>query len=533
MTAKHLVRVRGLWVTYRQGDRVINAVNGIDIDIDDGEAYGLIGESGSGKTTAAFAIANGLPRTSRIQASEISVAETDMLRLRGKRLRFFRAKTIGIVYQDPTTALNPTMRVGSQIGEVFAVLGHPRRDIPAMVERALNEVLLPDAGQLARRYPYELSGGQQQRVVIAMALAARPKLLLLDEPTTGLDTTTQAEMFTLLADLRTRHQFASMLISHDLALVEATCNRIGVIREGRLVDSTSSGELRRPGRHEYTQSLIQATPAFNLESLRNGEEPGPSRENLPATSVAEVANLYKTYGDSVALAGIDLALRRGEILGVVGESGSGKSTFGRALAGLVDYTGVIDFRREESPSIDGQDQRTFKHAPSQAVQMVFQNPESSLNPRRTVRQTLERAIQLLGGDQTVEHLAAEVGLAPVLLGRLPAQLSGGQKQRVAIARAFAGRLAIVVCDEPTSALDVSVQAKIVELLKSLQAQTGVTIVFISHDLAVVREIADRIAVLRHGRIVEIASAKDVFERPVHPYTKLLLESALLRPLSTH
>ncbi|MGC0363862.1 peptide/nickel transport system ATP-binding protein [Rhodococcus sp. 27YEA15] len=498
--------VRSLTVEYTTTRGTRTAVDDLSFTIARGEAYGLVGESGSGKSTAAAALVRHLADSAVVRSGEIDLSGTDVLALEPEPLRQYRSQRVSTVYQEPGRALNPTMRVGVQIAEALAVGARGR--IPATgspeVLDLLDRVGLPSPDLLGQRYPHQLSGGQAQRVVIAMALAVQPELLILDEPTTGLDVQVEASILGLVNELRSELDAAVLLISHNLPLVGAHCDRVGVLRNGVLVEEGVAGEVLTRPRHEYTRTLVEALPDIDA--------PKPQwlvREDSPV--VVSVRGLRKTYGNAVAVAGVDLDIRQGEVVAVVGESGSGKTTLGRAIAGLTDHHGVVDVFAPSS----------HRHP----VQVVFQSPDATLNPRRSARRILARAIRLLGGESTVEELADRVGLEPELLDRLPGELSGGQKQRVAIARAFAGPSSLVVCDEPVSALDVSVQARILALLRELQVTSGVSYLFISHDLAVVRALADRVVVMRSGVVLESGPADQIYANPQHPYTRTLIEAA--------
>jgi peptide/nickel transport system ATP-binding protein len=523
-----VVRMSGLTVSYRARQRSVPAVRGLDLAIGLGESYGLVGESGSGKSTAAMALTRYLPTGTEITAAELSVAGASVLDLDPTALRAFRASALAVVYQEPGLALNPTMPVGEQIAEVYRLHGAHRAAARASALAAIERVRLSPPKQIAGRYPHELSGGQQQRIVIAMALASGPKLLILDEPTTGLDSRVETEIMALIDQLRGELGFATLLISHNLPLVAAHCQRIGVLRDGELVEEGPTADVLLAPRHPYTRALIAALPDISAVRRERSKSADPERSRPPsAVSGSEsaapdgplvtVANLTKNYHRKTALRDVSFTIGRGEVLGLVGESGSGKSTLGLALAGLTGYQGAISFHVTD---------RRRGGKPLPRVQVVFQGADASLNPRRTVRKVLARSIELLGGTQTVEELAARTGVAEELLDKLPSQLSGGQKQRVAIARAFAGQVPLVICDEPTSALDVSSQARLLDLLTELQERSGVSYLFISHDLAVVRQVSDRIGVLYDGELVELKAADEIFERPEHPYTQSLVDSAL-------
>jgi peptide/nickel transport system ATP-binding protein len=512
------VSVKNLTVAYRGRVRQSTAVANLTFAIARGESYGLVGESGSGKTTAAMALTRYLPENSTVTADHLMVGGVDVLELDAKQLRDFRATELAVVYQEPGLALNPTMPIGQQVSEIYRLHGASRAAALDLTVGALGRVRLPAPDSMVRRYPHELSGGQQQRVVIAMALAAEPALLVLDEPTTGLDSGVEAEIMSLIDELRSEIGFASILISHNLPLIAAHCERIGVLRNGELVEEGAAADVLMAPRHPYTRMMVAALPDLSV-----GRAPAPAlaivdradgdQEAAPTAPIVTVHGIVKRFGGSLALNDVSLTIGRGEVLGIVGESGSGKTTLGRVIAGIttVDEGAVI---------VD----RVVRGVPP--VQVVFQNPDSSLNPRRTVRQVLGRSIRLLGGTQSVEELADTAGLAADLLDRLPHQLSGGQKQRVAIARAFGGQSPLIVCDEPTSALDVTIQKRILDLLVELQERTSVSYLFISHDLAVVRQLSHRIGVLHQGRLVEIGDAEQVFEAPRHDYTASLVESSL-------
>jgi peptide/nickel transport system ATP-binding protein len=531
-----VVRVAGLTVSYRTRRATVAALHGLSFEIGAGESYGLVGESGSGKSTAALALTRYLPAGTELTAAELTVAGSPVLDLDPPALRAFRASALAVVYQEPGLALNPTMPVGEQIAEVYRLHGSHRSAAREATLAAIARVRLTPPEQIADRYPHELSGGQQQRIVIAMALASEPQLLLLDEPTTGLDSRVETEIMALIDQLRAELGFASLLISHNLPLVAAHCQRIGVLRRGVLVEEGPAADVLLAPQHPYTQALIAALPDINATRRSRSEQDSnhysersrafaptsspqspAADEAAPVEPLVTVNNLTKRYNRRTALRDVSFTIGRGEVLGLVGESGSGKTTLGMSLAGLTGYEGTISFHATDR-------HRGRKVLPR--VQVVFQGADASLNPRRTVRRVLTRSIELLGGTGTVEELAGRTGLDEELLDKLPNQLSGGQKQRVTIARAFAGEVPLVICDEPTSALDVSSQARLLDLLTELQERSGVSYLFISHDLAVVRQVSDRIGVLYDGELVELKAADEIFTRPEHPYTQSLVDSAL-------
>jgi peptide/nickel transport system ATP-binding protein len=495
-----VVRVEGLRVDYTIDGVRRRVVDDVDLTIHAGESYGLVGESGSGKSTIALALTRYLPPNAAVAADRLEVAGDSVLLLDRERLRRYRAQSIGVVYQEPGLALNPTSTVGAQLAEVFRVAGASRAGARAAAVEAARDVDLPRPEEIVRRYPHELSGGQQQRVVIAMALATDPRLLILDEPTTGLDSRVEAGILALIERLRRERRFATLLISHNLPLVASHCDEVAVLRHGRVVERAEARRVLTRPVHPYSRELVASLPSLDAVPSR----PGGARAPL-----LELRDVRKDFGRKRALDGVSLTIGAGEIVGLVGESGSGKSTLGRIAAGLTAHQG----------------ERILHTDARIPVQVVFQNPDASLNPRRTVRQVLTRAIRLLGGDTDARRLADTVGLPGHTLDKLPRELSGGQKQRVAIARAFAGPVPLVVCDEVTSALDVSVQARILDLLADLRERTGVAYLFVSHDLAVVRSLADRIVVLNDGRIVEEGPADDVFRSPRADYTRELVQAA--------
>ncbi|MBO1739207.1 ABC transporter ATP-binding protein [Leifsonia sp. TF02-11] len=504
-----IVDVKTLAVDYRIGGARRRVVSDVDLTIHAGESYGLVGESGSGKSTIALALTRYLPANARISADRLIVDGHDVPSLDSTGLRRYRAGSVGVVYQEPGLALNPTSSIGAQLAEVYRIAGASRSDAWAAAVAAAASVDLPEPDAILRRYPHELSGGQQQRAVIAMALATDPRLLILDEPTTGLDSKVEAGILDLIERLRRERRFATLLISHNLPLVATHCDRVAVLRQGTVVERAEARRLLTRPTHPYSRELVAALPSLDGR---------PGRERAESTTLLDLRSVTKDFGRKRALDGVSLTVAAGETVGVVGESGSGKSTLGRIAAGLTSHGGTRE--------LNGPAGRI-------PVQVVFQNPDASLNPRRTVRQVLTRSIRLLGGDWAPGTLADAVGLTGDVLDKLPRELSGGQKQRVAIARAFAGPVPLVVCDEVTSALDVSVQAQILDLLADLRDRTGVAYLFISHDLAVVRSLADRIIVLKHGRIVEEGRPDELFTSPREEYTRELVGAATALRAALH
>jgi peptide/nickel transport system ATP-binding protein len=578
------LELRDLKVAYRVQGRELLVLRGVSLAIAPGESYGLVGESGCGKSTAALAALRALPRVGRIVGGEVLVDGQDIGKLDAAGLRALRARKISMVYQDPGRALNPSLTVARQLTEVFEAIGITGSEARDRAEAMLARVQISGPARVMAAYPHQLSGGMQQRVVIAMALAKDPSLLVLDEPTTGLDATVEAEVLDLIATLRREFATSVLFISHNLAVIERMCDRVGVLYAGSLVEEGGADALMTRPLHPYTARLLRCLPAAGrrksdgrLETISGflpppgaliagcvfaprcdlateichttpppavhvGAEPpppaqssasvfaaGPDATGRPALRAIGVSKTFRVGGLAVhAVTDVSVTLAAGETLGLVGESGSGKTTLARLLLGLLpaDPGSLIELDGVAVAS----HAKGRSRAHQKALQIVFQNPDSALNRSHTVRHLIGRSLSRLGGllgrqrEARMHELVSAVRLTTRHLGMRPRQLSGGLKQRVAIARAFAGDPRVVICDEPTSALDVSVQAAILNLLADLQASAQVSYIFISHDLGVVRYLSDRIAVLYLGRIMEIGPAEAVFNGPHHPYTEALLSA---------
>jgi peptide/nickel transport system ATP-binding protein len=549
--AAPLLSVRDLSVDFRTRGGTVHALRSIGFDVAAGEIVGIVGESGSGKSVTAYTLLGLLEASARVVSGRAMFEGGDLLTLSQPALSELRGAAMSIVFQNPRSALNPIRPVGLQIADVIA-----RHDpggpvaLGARVVEVLRQMRIADPERRAGAYPHQLSGGMCQRIGIGMALACSPRLLIADEPTTGLDVTTQAAVMDLLRDAVRARSAGAILITHDLALASEYCDRIVVMQRGEVVEDASVAEVFAHPRHPYTQRLLRSTPSSVavIDDLLPDEEtlpPPPPPRPPGAAPVLEVRGLSKTYTlsrrrrlqdfwrrpDHAALRavdGVDLVIRPGEAVGLVGESGCGKSTLSRMINRLIpsDAGQVL----LDGVPIQGISPSRFARLPQRRrVQMVFQDPTESLNPRFNVFDAIADPVrQLLPREPgaalraRVERAAAQVGLPLDLLTRFPHQLSGGQKARVGIARAMVVGPAVLVLDEPTSALDVSVQAVVLKLLVRLRRQEGVALLFVSHDLNVVRLICDRIMVMHRGRVVESGTADQVFQRPAHDYTRTLL-----------
>jgi microcin C transport system ATP-binding protein len=505
-------------------------VEGVSFEIGPGETLGLVGESGSGKSVTALSVPQLLPYPhARHPSGSIRFEGAELVGAPEHRLQRIRGNRIGMIFQEPMSSLNPVMTVGEQIEEVLQA--HQGLDRPAARERALvllRRVRLPEPERRLRSYPFELSGGQAQRAMIAVALANDPRLLIADEPTTALDVTVQAQILGLLRELREDLGLALMLITHDLAIVRKMADRVCVMQGGRIVETGSTAALFADPRHPYTRMLLAAEP-------RGAPVPVPAEapvvlqaEGLGMRFPIRSGLLRRVTGHVQAVRGVSLSVREGQTVGVVGESGSGKTTLGRLLLRLVDGEGRIRF---DGADITGRPRRALRPM-RRAFQIVFQDPVSALSPRMRVEEIVGEGLRIHGigapgPDRTarIEAALAEVGIDPATRRRFPHEFSGGQRQRIAIARVLVLKPRLIVLDEPTSALDRSVQAQIVELLRDLQARHGIAYVFISHDLAVVRALADAVIVMKDGTVVESGPAAGLFARPRHPYTRSLFRAA--------
>ncbi|MFD0275124.1 ABC transporter ATP-binding protein [Kitasatospora sp. NPDC127111] len=510
-----VLEVRDLKVEFAD----VTAVAGVGFELAAGETLGIVGESGSGKSTTALALLRMLPAGGRISDGSVLLDGRDLATLPEPALREVRGRRIAMIFQDPMSSLNPVLTVGRQLDEALRAHGGANRaKRTARAVELLDLVGIPDAAKRLRDHPHQFSGGQRQRIMIALALAGDPDVLVADEPTTALDPTVQQQILRLLERVNRERGTALVLISHDLGVIAQTCRRILVMHRGSVVEHGPTDDVLARPRHPYTKRLLAAVPRLDEPSS------AAAHSTPDGDPLLTVSGLRKTYGPRrrpvTALDGVDLVLRPGETLGLVGESGSGKSTLARALVRAHAPTaGDIRYRGEELAA---------SRAARREIQMVFQDPYSSLNPRMTVGRILaEPLIAHRIGDRAeraarVAELLEQVGLDPAAADRHPRAFSGGQRQRIGIARALAPRPSVLICDEPVSALDVSVQAQVLDLLTRLQRELGLAILFIAHDLAVVRQVSHRIAVMHRGRIVETGPADRIATDPEHPYTAGLL-----------
>jgi len=528
-----LLDVRDLAVSFRLDRSTVEAVRGVSFDLSRGETLGLVGESGCGKSVTARSIMQLLPNTARLgRESRISFAGARLDGMADRDLQRLRGNRMGMIFQEPMTSLNPLYRIGSQIAESLRLhRGLGRGPARERARALLEEVRIPEAAARLDQYPHQLSGGQRQRVMIAMAIANEPDLLIADEPTTALDVTVQAEILSLLKGLQQRYGMAILLITHDLGVVRRVCDRVAVMRHGALVECGTTAALFAAPTHPYTRALIAAEPRG-----RPAPVPADARPILQARNVSVVFRLH--WGGLLrrrsmllrAVDGVSLSLMQGQTLGVVGESGSGKSTLGRALLRLEKLDGgQVTFDGQRIETFNRQQMRPLRPR----MQVVFQDPFASLNPRLSVRHILAEGLVVNRiGANAAEREArmraalADVGLSVGALNRFPHEFSGGQRQRIAIARALVLQPEFVLLDEPTSALDLSVQAQIIDLLRGLQARLGLSYLFISHDLKVVRALCHDVVIMKDGRVVEQGPCEQVLTQPREDYTRRLVDAAL-------
>ena len=524
-----VLSVRDLNVQVATPSGAMTVLDGIDFDLMPGETLCLAGESGSGKSMTALSIMGLLPKpTARITGGSIRLGDTELTQLDEAGYRDVRAARIAMIFQEPMTSLNPVLRIGTQLQEVL--LEHrvcTRAEARVHALRLLEDVRLTDPERRLKQYPHELSGGMRQRVMIAMALACDPEILIADEPTTALDVTVQAEILDLIRALKAEHGTAVLMITHDMGVVAEMADRVIVLRHGQALERAPVRELFSAPQTSYARELLAAVPRLGSAPARPAPEAGP-----PVLDVADLTVRFDVHGGLMnrtvarvhAVEGVDFAIAPGETLALVGESGCGKSTIGKALLGLVPWTGSIRVAGRHAAGLSARRLKPLRRD----IQMVFQDPGASLDARMPVGRQVAEPLQVHGlarGSELEERTAwlfRRVGLSPDQMRRYPHEFSGGQRQRICIARALALRPKVIVADESTSALDVSVQAQVLDLLRELQAEEGIAYLFISHDMAVIDQVADRVAVMRLGQIVEHGSRDAVLRSPAHPYTQRLL-----------
>lgn len=503
-------------------------IENVSFSLDAGEVLGIVGESGSGKSTASLALLGYARAGARITKGSIKIEGTDILALDAAGLRAARRSLVSYVAQDPATALNPAMRLSTQLLEMLDL---PRDEALQQIREVLLAVGLPNDDAFIKRRAGELSGGQQQRIAIAMAVIARPRLIVLDEPTTGLDVSTQMKVLELVKKLCAEYQIASIYVTHDLAVVAEVADYTIVMKDGHVVETGSARRVLLEPEHPYSKELIAATPSTKVRSQWEGDQLAePVAEDVP---LLRVSNLTASYGQTQVLHGVDLTVRSGECLAIVGESGSGKSTLSRCLIGL-HHNWQGEARLNGSPLAVSSMKRS--HEDRRAMQYIFQNPYGSLNPRHDIETILRTPLSLFhdvrGGAARKQIAAAleRVEMPARMASMYPAELSGGQRQRVAIARALLASPDLLICDEVTSALDVLVQSSVIDLLRGL-LKDGLGMIFVTHNLAVVRNIAHNVAVLNRGDIVEYDSVDTVLDSPRDPYTQSLLANTLDLPVA--
>ena len=549
-----LLQVRDLRIAFRVDKKnTVEAIKGISFDLPKNATVALVGESGSGKSVSSLAVMGLLPPDTTLvdPGSSVLFEGRELLQLPVAERRRLCGKDIAMIFQEPMSSLNPVFTVGFQIGEVLRLhMGMSKRAARARTLALLEEVGIPDPAAKIDAYPSQMSGGQQQRVMIAMAIACEPKLLIADEPTTALDVTIQKQIMELIATLQKKHRMSVLFITHDLGLVAEIADRVIVMRHGEVREEGSAAQVFGAPRDRYTQALLHCRPKLDARPMRlpviddflngQGEPPGrlPQRARGYAPddeNVLVVNNLQKSFWLREGLFGkrefravkdVSFTLPRGKTLGVVGESGSGKTTVGLTLLRLHRATGgSVLFEGRDLLAMPEREYAPYKRR----IQIIFQNPYASLNPRFTVGQILLEPMRIhrIGADdrertKIVHGLLERVGLPAAAFGRYPHEFSGGQRQRIAIARCLTMKPEILVCDESVSALDVSVQAQVLNLLQDLQDEYKMSYIFISHDLSVVRHIADRVMVMHHGSVVEMADSDALYSNPQHPYTRSLL-----------
>lgn len=525
-----VLTVKDLRVTFGDGDASVRAVRGVTFDLCRGETLALVGESGSGKSVTALAALQLLPQTAYFPTGEIVMCGTSVIGASEEAMRQIRGDAVGIVFQEPMTSLNPLHSIEKQVGEVLEIhRGMDESSVRARVLELLDLVGLRDAEKRLSALPHELSGGQRQRVMIAMALALEPDILIADEPTTALDVTIQAQILALLEDLQARLGMAILFITHDLSIVSRIADRVCVMKAGEIVEQGDVDVIFKDAAHPYTQRLLAAQPRVGKPHEGISAEELVGTDDLKVWFPIKKGVIRRTVDHVKAVDGVSFSLRPGQTLGVVGESGSGKTTLGLALLRLIESKGSIRLDGQRIDDLSRNDVRPLRRR----MQIVFQDPYGSLSPRLSVGQIIEEGLIVHDMEPNqndrrsrVADVLTDVGLSPESMDRYPHEFSGGQRQRIAVARALVLQPKLLILDEPTSALDVSVQAQMVDFLHELQDRYGLSYLFISHDLRVVRALADDILVMKAGKVIEHGAAIDVFDNPQELYTQALMSAAL-------
>ncbi len=523
-----LLSVENLSLTV-EGNTLLKAIS---FEIKQGEVFALVGESGSGKSLTSLAIMRLLPDVISVSSGDIKLKNDSLFALPEYKMQKIRGKSIAMIFQEPMSALNPVMTIGVQVAEVIKMhLGLKKDAIKQKVISLFEEVALKDPQERYNWYPHQLSGGQKQRVMIAIALACEPDLLIADEPTTALDVTIQAQVLKLLKKIQVQRNLSILFITHDMAVVAQVADRVAVMRHGEILEEAECHTFFHTPQHTYTQSLLK--DASTSKEVRQSVE-NPEKllevEGLKVHFPVKKGFFQRTVGFIKAVDGVSFSIPKGKTLALVGESGSGKSTTGQAILSLIPTTeGVIKFGNQDLAHLDSAALKPYRRK----IQVIFQDPFSALNPRMTIGDIIREGMVSLGigakdrasQDVKISELLVKVDLKAEHMYRYPHEFSGGQRQRIGIARALAVEPELIICDEPTSALDVSVRTQILKLLQKLQEESGVSYLFITHDLSIVPVIADEVAVMKEGKIVEQGSVESVMGNPQHPYTQKLLKSA--------
>ncbi|WP_067049106.1 ABC transporter ATP-binding protein [Moritella sp. JT01] len=530
MLNQPILQVRHLSVSFTTNDGMVDAVKNVNFDLKSGETLAIVGESGSGKSVSSNALMCLLPDNGIVSSESSIIFEgQSILDKTERQMQSIRGDRIGMVFQEPMTSLNPYLRVGIQVAE--AMMCHrkvSKKQAKIRVLELFTLVHLPNPEQAYGKFPHEFSGGQLQRIMIAMALINEPDILIADEPTTALDVTVQAEVLDLIKEIQKKMGMAILFITHDLGVVKHLADRVLVMCKGEIVEEGETGLLFREPQHEYTKMLINSIPKGQKEPIKATAQELLSAENIHVKFLVKSHFIPRKCEYFEAVKGISLTLKQGETLGIVGESGSGKSTLGRAIIGLLPFTGNLSYKGQDLSLLTDKAKFELK----KDVQMVFQDPYGSLSPRMTVGEIITEGLRvhkpLMSKQERLQKACLaleEVRLEPNSINRYPHEFSGGQRQRIAIARALILKPSFILLDEPTSALDRSVQLTVIDLLKEIQVKNNIGFIFISHDLSVVKALSDRVLVMQKGKVMEQGTAEDIFHNPQHDYTKKLIHAS--------